>query len=56
MELKKTRSKTRKTKPALTDKQKKALKSLEELEGTGAGVWNEDAQIYVNRLRSNDRF
>jgi len=44
------------SKPPLTEKQKKALKLLEDLKGIGSGVWKEDAQEYVNRLRSNDRF
>jgi hypothetical protein len=37
-------------------KKENALKLLEELKGIGEGVWNEDAQAYVNRLRDNDRF
>jgi len=37
----------------LSSKQKKALKLLDELKGSGRGVWNEDAQKYVNRLRSD---
>jgi hypothetical protein len=53
--FKTTKSKTP-SKSRLTEKQKKALKLLEELKGIGTGIWKEDAQEYVNRLRSNDRF
>lgn len=31
------------------------LKSLDEIRGAGKGVWNEDAQQYINRLRADDR-
>jgi hypothetical protein len=36
-------------------RKKRALKLLEQLKGIGKGIWNEDAQEYVNKLRSNDR-
>lgn len=36
-------------------KKEYALKLLEQLEGIGEGIWREDAQKYVNRLRDNDR-
>ena len=32
------------------------MKILKDLKAVGAGVWEEDAQEYINRLRSNDRF
>ncbi len=31
------------------------LKLLENLQGIGKHVWKEDAQKYINRIRSNDR-
>ena len=31
------------------------LEQLEKLSGIGQGVWGEDAQEYVNKLRDNDR-
>lgn len=39
-----------------SDKKKEnALKLIDDLKGIGKGIWNEDAQRYVNRLRNNDR-
>ncbi len=32
------------------------LELLEQIRGIGKGIWREDAQVYVNRLRDNDRF
>ena len=32
------------------------LKSLEEIRGIGKGLWNSDAQDYINQQRENDRF
>jgi hypothetical protein len=40
---------------ALTKKEK-ALALLERLNTRGQGLWGEDAQEYVNRLRADDRF
>jgi hypothetical protein len=37
----------------ISKKRKYAL--LEKLKGLGEGIWNEDAQKYVNELRSNSR-
>lgn len=34
----------------------KILKSLEEIRGIGKGLWNTDAQDYINEQRENDRF
>ena len=34
----------------------KILKSLEEIRGIGKGLWNMDAQDYVDQQRENDRF
>ena len=34
----------------------KILKSLEEIRGIGKGIWNMDAQEYINQERANDRF
>ena len=34
----------------------RALEILEKYRGRGAGVWEEDAQEYVNTLRDDDRF
>jgi hypothetical protein len=33
-----------------------ALKALERIRGIGKGLWEKDAQEYINDLRSNDRF
>jgi len=38
------------------NKREKVLAVLERFRGKGKGVWDEDAQEYVNRLRANDRF
>lgn len=32
------------------------LNLLENIRGIGKGIWREDAQVYVNKLRDNDRF
>lgn len=56
MEIKKLKTKPLKSPSQFTEKQKKMFKGLEDLKGLGARVWKEDAQVYVNRLRSNDRF
>ena len=43
----------------LTTKLKKReilIKSLDEIRGIGKGVWNVDAQEYVNQLRADERF
>jgi hypothetical protein len=37
-------------------KREQVLSSLEKIRGKGFGLWNTDAQEYVNRLRENDRF
>ncbi|HEY8933637.1 MAG TPA: hypothetical protein VIM65_00385 [Cyclobacteriaceae bacterium] len=37
-------------------KREQVLSSLEKIRGKGLGLWNKDAQEYVNRLRENDRF
>ena len=38
-------------------KQRELLtKSLDEIRGAGKGIWDMDAQEYVNQLRANDRF
>ena len=42
----------------LNDKVKnkeRILKSLDEIRGIGKGLWNEDAQEYINRMRADDR-
>ena len=43
----------------LTEKLKsrdKILKALEEFRGIGKGIWDIDAQEYINQERANDRF
>jgi hypothetical protein len=37
-------------------KREKVLAILERYKGRGKGIWDEDAQEYVNRLRADDRF
>lgn len=32
------------------------LELLDQIRGIGKGIWREDAQVYVNKLRDNDRF
>jgi hypothetical protein len=52
-------SKAKKPKNRLSEaekRKKRALRLLDQLKGIGQGIWNEDAQDYVNKLRSNDRF
>ena len=41
------------TKPSVRKnaRRTKALKSLNDLVGLGKGIWKEDAQEYINRLR-----
>jgi hypothetical protein len=46
----------RKTPTSRSNKKQQTLKALEKIRGIGEGIWNEDAQEYVNRLRDNDRF
>lgn len=41
---------------ASLSKREKVLAVLERFRGRGKGVWDEDAQKYVNRLRADDRF
>ena len=41
---------------ALLTKKEKALAFLERLKGKSKGLWGEDAQEYINRLRADDRF
>jgi hypothetical protein len=58
-----TRRKLTKVKPRVArkkattpeDRKTKFLKLLDKLSGIGKGVWDEDAQEYVNKLRNNDR-
>ncbi|MCY7351638.1 MAG: hypothetical protein LH606_13385 [Cytophagaceae bacterium] len=38
------------------DRTEHASAVLEKYRGRGEGVWKEDAQAYVNTLRSDDRF
>ena len=40
---------------ASLDKKEQVLATLERYRGIGKGVWDEDAQEYVNRLREDDR-
>jgi hypothetical protein len=40
---------------ASLSKREKVLAVLERFKGRGKGVWDEDAQEYVNRLRADDR-
>jgi hypothetical protein len=37
-------------------KREQVLAVLEKYRGIGKGVWNEDAQDYINGLREDDRF
>ncbi|MFM7488508.1 MAG: hypothetical protein ACKO13_16475 [Cytophagales bacterium] len=37
------------------DRKKYAQKILGRIKGSGKGVWNMDAQEYVNQLRADDR-
>ena len=37
-------------------KKEKAIALLEKIKGKGKGLWGEDAQDYVNRLRADGRF
>ncbi len=37
-------------------KKEHILASLEKIRGIGKGIWDEDAQEYINRLRADDRF
>lgn len=53
--LKKKKSTRRISKNSTKAKKQRALKLLDELKGIGQGIWNEDAQLYVNKLRDNDR-
>ena len=41
---------------ASLNKREQTLAVLEKYRGIGKGVWNEDAQEYINRLREDDRF
>ena len=36
-------------------KKEYVLSLLEEIKGSGKGIWNMDAQEYVNQLRQDDR-
>lgn len=36
-------------------KKEQAIKSLDEIRGLGKGIWDMDAQEYVNLLREDDR-
>jgi endonuclease YncB( thermonuclease family) len=36
------------------DRKEQILAALERFRGKGKGIWNEDAQEYVNRLRADD--
>lgn len=36
-------------------KKEQAIKSLDEIRGLGKGIWDIDAQEYVNLLREDDR-
>jgi hypothetical protein len=37
-------------------KKEQLIASLEKFKGIGKGIWDEDAQEYINRLRADDRF
>ena len=37
------------------EKKERILQSLNEIRGSGKGVWDMDAQDYVNKERANDR-
>jgi hypothetical protein len=37
------------------DRKKYAQKILSKIKGSGKGIWNMDAQEYVNQLRADDR-
>jgi hypothetical protein len=37
------------------DRRKRAKAALDKLEGCGIGVWESDAQQYINALRDEDR-
>lgn len=41
---------------ASLSKREQVLAALEKYRGIGKGVWEEDAQDYINRLREDDRF
>jgi hypothetical protein len=36
-------------------KKEQAIKSLDEIRGLGKGIWDTDAQDYINMLREDDR-
>jgi hypothetical protein len=38
------------------NKKANAIAALQRIKGIGKGVWNMDAQDYINELRDNDRF
>lgn len=40
---------------ASLDKEEQVLATLERYRGIGKGVWDEDAQEYINQERANDR-
>lgn len=48
------KSSSRGTQQKLT--KEKIFKLLDSVKGTGIGIWREDAQEYVNKVRDNDRF
>jgi hypothetical protein len=54
--VKKAKASKKTSKASLDREKKKKLKLLESLKGIGIGIWEEDAQEYVNKLRDNDRF
>jgi len=37
------------------EKKERILQSLDEIRGSGKGVWDMDAQEYINKERANDR-
>lgn len=37
-------------------KRERLIKSLDEIRGIGKGLWNMDAQEYINKMRADDRF
>ena len=37
-------------------KREQVLATLEKYRGIGKGIWNVDAQEYINKERANDRF
>ena len=37
------------------EKKERILQSLDEIRGIGKGVWDMDAQEYINKERANDR-